>query len=143
MFLLDTNVVSELMRDAPNQVVLAWLDQHHESSLFTSAITHCEIELGLALIPQGKKQRQLTQQASELLRETFAERCLGLTAPCAPVYAQILAERKASGQPISTEDAMIAAIAVAHGVSLVTRNTKDFQGIEGLALVNPWQSTAA
>jgi toxin FitB len=138
MYLLDTNVVSELMRERPIAGVLQWLDEQSDAAVFICAITHCEIALGLALMPEGKKQRQLALQAAQILHEEFTDRCLELTAQCGTIYAHIVASKKAQGHPISTEDAMIAGIALNRQLILVTRNTKDFQGIAGLSVINPW-----
>lgn len=138
MLLLDTNVVSELMRETPNTDVLHWLDRQNDANVFVSAVTHCEIELGLAQMPEGKKKRLLIEHAAQILNEEFADRCLSLNAQCGAIYAQLMAANKAKGRPTSVEDGMIAAIALAHQLRLVTRNTKDFEGVAGLTLVNPW-----
>jgi predicted nucleic acid-binding protein len=138
MYLLDTNVLSELMRAAPSPALLAWMDAQAGQDLFICAITRAEIELGIALLPQGKRRTALAVQAQAMFDEDFAGRCLPFDAPCAPLYAELVASRTRQGLPISVEDAQIAAISLAHQKRLVTRNTSDFLQVNGLALINPW-----
>ena len=137
MFLLDTNVLSELMRPAPNSTVVDWLDQHPGSSLFISAITRAEIELGIALLPEGQRKVRIAQ-AAERMFGRFEGRCLVFGEMAAIEYGQLVAERTRHGRPITTEDAQIASIALVHGLQLATRNVKDFEGITSLTVVNPW-----
>jgi len=138
MYLLDTNVLSELMRPAPSASLLAWLDGQTAQTLHICAITRAEIELGIALLPTGKRRSALATQATAMFEEDFAGRCLAFDERCAPLYAELVASRTRKGAPISVEDAQIAAIGLAHQKSLVTRNTADFEKIPGLQLVNPW-----
>lgn len=140
MILLDTNVVSEGMRPAPDQQVMRWLDAQPPADLWISAVTVAEIRLGLALLPEGQRKRDLTDRVEAMLREEFGEGCLAFDAAAAAEYAAIVAHRTGLGRPISVEDAQIAAIARAGGLTLATRNTKDFRDIEGLTLVNPWET---
>ena len=140
MILLDTNVVSEGMRPLPDQQVMRWLDAQPAAELWISAVTVAEIRLGLALLPEGQRKRNLTDRAEAMLREDFGEGCLAFDAAAAAEYAAIVAHRTGLGRPISVEDAQIAAIARAGGLTLATRNTKDFGDIEGLTLVNPWEA---
>ena len=137
-FLLDTNVVSELMRLRPDASVLAWFDAQTQTPFFTSAITQAEILLGIALLPAGKRRDALAVAANTMFEEDFAQRCLAFDPAAAGEYALLVALRNTIGKPISTEDAQIAAIALHHQLTLVTRNTKDFRHIEGLVLINPW-----
>ncbi len=137
MILLDTNILSELMRAEVSKQVIAWLDLQAVSSLFICAITRAEIELGLCLLPEGKRKEKLKQAALEMFDE-FAGRCLPFAESSAIHYARLVAHRKKSGQPISVEDAQISAIALTHGMKLATRNTRDFTSIEELELINPW-----
>ncbi len=137
MILLDTNILSELMRAEVSKQVIAWLDLQVASSLFICAITRAEIELGLCLLPEGKRKEQLQQAALEMFDE-FAGRCLPFEESAAIHYAQLVAHRQKSGRPISVEDAQVSAIALTHGMKLATRNTKDFASIENLELINPW-----
>ena len=138
MTLLDTNVVSELMRPAPEPKVLDWLDAQPAADVWISAVTVGEIRLGLALLPDGQRKLRLTGLAEAMFHEDFADSCLSYDAPAAAEYAEIVASRTRLGRPISVEDAQIAAIARAGGLTLATRNTKDFSDIEKLSLINPW-----
>jgi toxin FitB len=138
MILLDTNVVSELMKAQPDSQVLAWLDAQSAAHIYTSAITLAEIELGIALLPDGKRKDALTAAAETVFTEDFAGSVLPFDQGCAIVYAQLVAVRIRSGRPITTQDAEIAAIALHYNLHLATRNEKDFVGIEGLNLLNPW-----
>ena len=138
--LLDTNVLSELMRARPNAAVLAWFEQQSGVRFYTSAITRAEIFLGIALLPAGKRRVALAAAAEQMFEEDFASHCLPFDAAAASEYALLVAARTRIGHAISTEDALIAAIAIQHQMPLVTRNTKDFVHIEQLKLVNPWMT---
>ncbi len=140
MILLDTNVLSELMRLNPDTDVLKWFDQQPAAGLWISAIIRAEIGLGIALLPAGKRRQALTDTADVMFREDFAGRCLPFDGQAAGHYAVIVANRARLGKPIAVEDAQIAAIARSNELSLATRNVKDFAGIEDLVIVNPWQS---
>lgn len=137
-FLLDTNVLSELMRDNPSPAVMSWLDSQPEQSLHTTAVTQAEILAGIAILPAGKRRDALAIGADQLFQQDFRGRCLGFGSPAAERYALVRAERQRAGRPISTEDALIASIALAAHLQLVTRNIKDFEGIDGLQVINPW-----
>ena len=136
--LLDTNVLSEFMRPRPASQVVAWLDAQAAHALHVSAVAQAEIELGLALMPAGKRQAGLAAAAQAMFDEDFAGRCLPFDAAAATHYARIVAARTRMGRPVSVEDAQIAAIALAQGLRLATRNTADFEGIEGLRVIDPW-----
>lgn len=138
MILLDTNVLSEFMRPQPLASVVAWLDEQPANEVYTSDISRAEIELGLLLMPPGKRQEALSQAAWAMFAEDFAGRCLPFDEDAAHQYARIVSARTRAGQPISVEDAQIAAIALAHRMPLATRNTTDFKLIDGLEIVNPW-----
>lgn len=138
MYLIDTNVISELTKPSPSAAVLKWFATTPVQQIYISAITLCEIELGLSLMPTGKRKDALRAATHGMVQEDFANRCLHLDARCAPLYGQLAASQQRLGRPSSTEDAMIAAIALANKLTLVTRNTKDFEDIKGLTLVNPW-----
>ena len=138
MYLIDTNVISELTKPAPSAPVLGWFANTPVQHIYISSVTLCEMQLGLALLPTGKRRRALTVAIEALVREDFAQRCLSLDARCAPLYGKLAAKQKQRGMPCSAEDAMIAAIALANQFTLVTRNTKDFEGMDGLVLLNPW-----
>lgn len=140
MILLDTNVLSEFMRPQPNPAVVAWLDAQSPPAVWVSTVSRAEIELGLALMPASQRQQRLREAALAMFEEDFAGRCLPFDAAAASHYARIVAHRTRRGRPISVEDAQIAAIAVANGLVLATRNTRDFEGIDTLTVVDPWQS---
>jgi predicted nucleic acid-binding protein len=136
--LLDTNVLSELMRTKPSAEVQNWFGQQQDASYFVSAITRAEILLGIALLPPGKRRDSLASAAEQMFNEDFAGRTLSFDVACAAEYALLVAERTRRGHSISTEDGQIAAAALAHDLSLATRNGKDFKGIHGLTVLNPW-----
>jgi hypothetical protein len=138
MILLDTNVVSELMRPVPEPKVLLWLDARPAADIWISAVTVGEIRLGLALLPDGQRKERLAGLAEAMFEQDFADGCLSYDVLAAVEYAAIVATRTRLGRPISVEDAQIAAIARSGGLTLATRNTKDFSDIEELSLVNPW-----
>ena len=137
MFVLDTNVVSELMRDRPHSDVLAWLDDQLTSTLFVTAITEAEIRTGIAILPDGERQRGLTAAAERAFGVLFAERILPFDSDAAQAYAMIAAARRATGHPINQADCQIAATARSVGASVATRDVNDFEGC-GIDVINPW-----
>jgi predicted nucleic acid-binding protein len=139
-FLIDTNVLSELMRKAPATEVVAWFAARQSSLMYTTSITQAEILTGIALLPEGKRRDGLAQAAQALFEQDLAGRCLDFDSAAAKQYALVVSQRLRNGRSISTEDAQIAAIALATGYPVVTRNVKDFLNIDGLSVVNPWQS---
>lgn len=138
MILLDTNLLSELMRPQPDADVIRWVDSQLTSTLFTSAITRAEIELGVALLPEGNRKQTLMILARAVF-DKFPQRCLSFGEAAAVQYENLVAGRIKTGRPISVEDAQIASIALANGLQLATRNEKDFEGIPGLVVINPWR----
>ena len=139
MILLDTNVLSEAMRPSPEPKVIQWLDAQPEMEVWISATTVSEIQLGIALLPDGKRKAMLFEIAEQMFMEDFSNQCLPFDCDAAREYARIIAYRNQQGRPVSVEDAQIAAIAIVCSLTLATRNTKDFAGINGLAIVNPWE----
>ena len=139
MILLDTNVVSEMMRPSPEPKVLYWLDAIQESDVWLSAVTIAEIRLGIGLLPNGKRKTLLFDLAEQMFQEDFSDQCLPFDCEAAREYSLIVAKRQHQGHPISVEDAQIAAIARVGNLTLSTRNIKDFTGINGLEIVNPWE----
>jgi predicted nucleic acid-binding protein len=139
MMLLDTNVLSELMRPLPSAIVGNWLSGQPATAIFISAITEAEIRYGLALLPEGRRKNQLSTQAELMLVEEFAGRILPFDSAAASAYALIAADRRRSGRPISQADAQIAAIAVSRGASLATRNAADFVDC-GIDIIDPWNA---
>ena len=138
MILLDTNVLSELMKPAPELAVIQWLDAQLDSQVFLPAITKAEIELGIALLPHGKRKDTFTRMAEALFDE-FRDRILPFDAGTTSYYANLVAIARKAGHAISVEDAQIAAITQANRLTLATRNTKDFDFVPDLLLINPWQ----
>ena len=136
--LLDTDVLSEIMRSAPSPAVLAWLAAQRQDTLLVSAVTQAEMMLGARLLPAGKRRDALQRGLRMLFDEDFAQRILPFDAEAVPHYVDVVARRRAAGRPISQFDAQIAAIALAHGASVVTRSVTDFEGC-GLALIDPWR----
>jgi toxin FitB len=138
MYLLDTHVISELTKPLPSAAVLNWFATTPAEQIYISSVTMCEIEFGSALMPAGKRRDALLASTRELVRVDFEGRCLNLDANCATAYGQLAATQQQNGRACSTEDAMIAAIALTHKYTLVTRNTKNFEGIVGLRVFDPW-----
>lgn len=140
--LLDTNVLSELLRAQPEPAVLAWFSRQSADDLYVSAVTQAEMLLGVRLLPTGKRRAQLEQALQAMFNEDFAGRTLPFDAAAATAYADIVASRRKAGRPISQFDAQIAAIAHARRADLATRNESDFEAC-GVALVNPWRPAGA
>jgi predicted nucleic acid-binding protein len=139
MFLLDTNILSALMQLCRVPEVAAWMARQNEDLLFTTAISHAEIFSGLAVLPSGRRKRELEATAREMFDE-FEERVLAFDTEAATAYAELFAIRRQAGRPIAMPDLMIASIARAHGASVVTRDTGGFENC-GLTLINPWETS--
>jgi len=139
VILLDTNILSELMRPAPAPAVEQWLAAQPDAGVFISAVTEAELRYGAALLPAGKKRTQLLAEIEGMLEEDFSGRVLPFDSLAAREFAKITSERRRSGTPISQADAQIAATARSRGASLATRNAQDFEGC-GIEVVNPWGS---
>jgi predicted nucleic acid-binding protein len=137
--LLDTNVISELMRPRPDQAVMDWFAGRTRDVFFVSAITQAEIMLGISLLPAGKRKDTLASSAEAMFSQEFSGKCLPFDTLCVTHYASIVSHKRKAGLAVSTEDAQIAAIALANGYPVATRNTKDFLHIGGLTLYNPWE----
>jgi len=139
MILLDTNVISELMRIKPAQIVLDWFGQCDAADLFISAITEAELRTGVAILPEGQRRDRLQVALDAMIDQDFQTRVLPFDSPAARAYAEIAAQRRAAGRPIAEADCQIAAIARAKGAPVATRNVKDFDGC-GIRLINPWDN---
>lgn len=137
MIVLDTNVLSEFMRGLPEPKVEAWLRTLPATSVFTTSISQAEIHYGVELLSPGKRRILLEQAATKLFQVVFAGRVLSFGSEAAVLYGKIASGRRASGKPISQSDAQIAAIALASGARLATRNGPDFEDC-GLEIINPW-----
>ena len=135
--LLDTNVLSELLRAAPNPAVVAWVIAQPGESLFVTSVTEAEMRLGVRLLPAGKRRQALEIAVAAMFAEDFAGRIRPFDTAAVPCYVEIVGKRRAAGRPISQFDAQIAAVALCHGDKLATRNVSDFEDC-GLSLVDPW-----
>lgn len=142
MIVLDTNVLSELMRPEPAGAVLDWIDAQADDDLFISAITMAEILHGIARLPGGRRKDGLHAQAMAMFEEDFADHILPFDAQAAQHYARLVAAREASGKPIALADAQIAAICREQKAGLATRNVKDFVDT-GVSIINPWSGMTA
>ena len=139
MIVLDTNVVSELMRDHPQAQVLFWLDDQPASTLFVTAITEAELRYGVEILPVGQRRDRLSAEIEGTLQEDFAGRILPFDSAAARAYAVIAAARRAAGRPINQADCQIAAIARSRAARVATRDVADFAGC-GVEVVNPWSA---
>lgn len=139
MIILDTNVVSELMRPTPEPGVLAWLDGQPPDALWLTAVSVAELMFGVVRLPDGSRKRRIAQALAAVLAEDFADRVFAFDVLAAANYAELVAARQRLGRPIAMADAQIAAICQQHGATLATRNQKDFEDL-GLTLVNPWSA---
>jgi predicted nucleic acid-binding protein len=137
MIILDTNVVSELMKSVPSQTCLEWFSGQVSDHLYMTSITVAEVIYGHHLLPQGKRHTELERVFELVVQEAFSSRLLPFDDTAAHVYGEIMAKSKYKGKPMSTSDGQIAAIAMAHKFYLATRNTKDFQAC-GVPLINPF-----
>jgi predicted nucleic acid-binding protein len=137
VILLDTNVLSALMRREPDHTVVAWLDDQPAESIWTTTITVFEVRTGIELLEQGRRRRQLEQAFVELLAEDLGGRVQSFDQPAALAAASIAAARQRAGRPVEVRDVQIAGIATARRATLATRNTHHFDGI-GVELVDPW-----
>lgn len=139
MIILDTNVLSELMRPKPSTAVVGWVASQPSSSLHTTSITQAEILHGILLLPAGRRRAALEAAAVAMFAEDFADRILGFGSDAAAAYARMAADRRRAGRPISHFDAQIAAIAMTAGAAVATRNVADFGGL-GLKVADPWST---
>ena len=142
MIVLDTNIVSELIRPRPNPSVVDWVARQPGTSLFISAITEAELRYGVEILPAGHRRERLAAEIESTLREDFSRRILPFDSAAARAYATIMADRRAAGRPISQADCQIAAIARARGAPVATRDVADFAGC-GITVVNPWENKTA
>ena len=137
MIVLDTNVLSEVLRPVPESKVLTWLSSQPRLSLFTTTVTRGEVLFGLRLLPEGQRRLGLWAAALAIFDEDSSGQVLSFDSGAADAYAEIAANRRSAGKPISQFDAMIAAISRSRGASLATRNVRDFANC-GITVVNPW-----
>ncbi|MFN4278542.1 MAG: type II toxin-antitoxin system VapC family toxin [Ferrovibrio sp.] len=138
MLILDTNVVSELMRPEPDMAVWVWMSRQAPASLHTTSITFAEILYGLTLLPESRRRQGLLVAVGRIFAEQFQGRILSFDENAAPDYAALMAERRRIGRPMALLDAQIAAIARRQKAIVATRNVKDFEDC-GIGVVNPWE----
>ena len=139
MILLDTNVVSEPMKAIAHPGVQAWLDRQSAETLFLSTVSLAELLLGIEILPVGKRREGLGAALSELVTSLFGDRVLSFDRPAAMAYAPLVGRARAAGTSISLADGQIAAIALAHGFTVATRDTAPFVAA-GVPVINPWQA---
>ncbi len=138
MILLDTNIISEMMKQTPSAQMLNWIDQQEVTQLFITSITIAEISDGLHVLPQGARRNQLENAFNKAIMEAFQQRVFSFDETAAHLYGKIMGRRKEIGRPLSIPDGQIAAIARAQGAAVATRNIHDF--IEcGIELIDPFQ----
>jgi toxin FitB len=140
MIILDTNVLSELMRPKPSSRVAGWIAKQPVTELFTTSITEAEIFYGIELLTTGKRREALGAAAEAMFAEDFAGRIFDFESDAARIFGKIAAARRSIGKPISHADAQIAAIAQIRGAKLATRNVADFQDC-GVEVVDPWSAS--
>ena len=140
MILLDTNVVSELMRTSPDPSVEAWIADHAVEDLFFSAVGESELRYGAAIMPTGRRRDTLLSDIETMLHAAFENRTLPFDSSAAHAYAVIAAKRRFAGRAAAPADCQIAAIAQSRGMAVATRNIRDFEDM-GIDVLNPWDAT--
>jgi predicted nucleic acid-binding protein len=136
-FLLDTNVVSEWTKPRPNRGVITWLEQADEDRVFLSVATLAELRHGIERLSTGARRKQLDGWLRDELPLRFETRILPVTMQIADVWGRLIAQCETRGRPLGAMDGLIAATASVHGLTLVTRNTSDFES-SLKSLLNPW-----
>ncbi len=138
MIVLDTNVISEPFKPAPDAAVLRWVDELSGGELYTTAVTRGELFHGLYCMPDGRRKTDLHQKLSRLFDRQLAGHVIAYDGAAADAYAELAALRRRKGRPVGMADMMIAGIARSRGARLATRNVRDFEGC-GIALIDPWE----
>lgn len=137
MIVLDTNVVSELMRPVPDPAVVQWVDRQMASDCYLTAVTLAELLYGVGRLPDGRRKVAIAEQIEEMVRDDFEQRILAFDETAAAHYADIVVNRDRLGRPVRMADAQIAAICRSHDAVLATRNVADFADT-GVSITNPW-----
>lgn len=141
MLILDTNVISELIREEPNATVKAWWDDQTRVELYTTSVVEAELLSGAHLLPAGRRRERLSESIENFLAQFFADHVLPFDRNAAREYATIMAHRRAIGRPMDGHelDCQIAAIACANAATIATRNVRDFTDC-GVEFINPWDA---
>ena len=142
MILLDTNVISEPLRPSPEARVSRWIDSQSLETMYLSTMTVAELRAGVALMPTGKRRTTLHEQLEKRVLPLFAGRVLPFDISCTIAYAKVIERVRKTGSGIETADACIAAVALANGFAVATRDAAPFQAA-GLDVINPWSADAA
>lgn len=142
MILIDTNIISEIMRPNPSPAVLAWFGGQDTSALHLSAVGEAELRRSAAILPDGKRRDRLIAEIDAMIAEDFAGRVLPFDSVATQAFAVIFVDRRNAGRPISFPDCQIAATARAHGAAMATRNVADFEGC-GIVVIDPWNPTGS
>lgn len=142
MIILDSNVISEAMRAAPDPTVAEWLNEQPVSELATTTINIAEIRFGLALLGQTRRRGELETQFGRLMSRTIESRILGFDALAADVFSELAAGRQRAGRRLVGFDGLMVAIASSRGASIATRDVRDFSDC-GVVLINPWDARPA
>lgn len=138
MIVLDTNVISELMKDEPERKVMRWVDSLEWLKVFTTAITRAELLYGAAILPAGKRRTDLERQFVKMFESELRDRVLSFDCRSADPFAEIRARRRRAGREIKSPDAMIAAICAQYGYAIGTREVGGFSGC-GIEVIDPWR----
>ncbi|MBG0803383.1 type II toxin-antitoxin system VapC family toxin [Methylocystis sp. H4A] len=139
MILLDTNIVSEMMKPTGDGNVRRWMDSYSEVDFFIATPVIAELRFGLALLPDGRKKEALTRACDTIEAEIFAGQILTFDQRAAHAFARLRGKRQALGKPLNVMDALVASIASAHAMTLATRNVADFVDLD-IAVVNPFEA---
>jgi predicted nucleic acid-binding protein len=139
VILLDTNVVSALMQELPDARVVTWLNRQPTDTVWTTSITVFEVEVGLALMSEGRRRRRMTEAFRLVLRDDLGGRVAMLDHAAASAAARLSAHRSRVGRPVDVPDTLIAGIALARHAGIVTRNVSHFHGA-GIPVIDPWHA---
>jgi predicted nucleic acid-binding protein len=141
VIVLDTNVLSELIRPTPEPQVVTWVDDQDTSDLMITSITAAELRAGVAVLPRGRRKEKIALQIERLIREVFGGHVLPFDVDASSQYADIIATGRRTGHPMNAMDAQIAAMCRQRDATLATRNVEDFRSAS-LTVINPWTDAA-
>lgn len=137
MIILDTNIISEMMKQSPALSVMSWVNLQKSAHLYITCITIGEIEYGIQSLPDSARRKALESAFNKVTKSAFNHRILSFDEPAANLYGELMSHRKRSGRPLSILDGQIAAIAISNQFAIATRNTKDFLNC-AIELINPF-----